>query len=201
MGKSATIKTLEGVVLAGGLNTRFRGEIKAKFIIDEKPIIGKTLALLEEFFKRVSIVANDQEAFSEYSSYQIVKDIFQKVGPLGGIHSALANADAESDAVFVFACDMPSLDKKLIRDMLEKFGNSDCEVLIPSRGGYNEPLHAIYSISVLERLEAFLSTTKNFAIKDFLGLTRLEIFPVTEEDAFTNINTPDDLEKYRSSNI
>ncbi|MDX2415234.1 MAG: molybdenum cofactor guanylyltransferase [Bacteroidales bacterium] len=195
MRKTGAYNTIEGVVLAGGLNSRFKGENKAKLVINTRPIIADTLLLLGRIFKRVLIVSNEPEELLDYREYPIVKDIFQKVGPLGGIHSALSNSDAE--AVFVVACDMPLLDEKLMRGMLKHYMASDCEVLIPQRDGYNEPLHAIYSLKVLERLEKFLRTSKTFAIKDFLSLTSYEWFPVTQKSVFTNINTPDDLEQIR----
>ncbi len=195
MGKASTYSAVEGVVLAGGLNSRFKGEVKAKMVIDKRPIIANTLSLLEKIFERVSIVANDPVIFSDYHDYPIVGDIFEKIGPLGGIHSALSNALKKT--VFVVACDMPLLDEGLMRAMVENYISSDYEVLIPTQDGYNEPLHAIYSVKVLERLEQFLSSAKNYAIKDFLGLCNYGLFPVKQNKAFTNINTPADLERIR----
>ncbi len=200
MGKGSTYSTIEGVVLAGGLNSRFYGKIKANIVVEKRPIIENTLTLFDTIFDRVSIVANDADAFSKYLNYPIVSDIFKKIGPLGGIHSALNNSEAE--AVFIVAADMPLLSEKIIRFMLKDFQRSSCEVLIPRLGKFREPLHAIYSSKILSRLEEFLLSGGSYAIKDFLMQTDVKYIEIDEQDfdinAFSNINTPEDLERIRA---
>jgi molybdopterin-guanine dinucleotide biosynthesis protein A len=122
------------------------------------------------------------------------------VGPLGGIHAAL-KASSE-DAVFIFAGDMPFLDKKIITDQINEFNKSEHDVLIPDINQFIEPLHAIYRKSVLNDLERFLSERKSRAVRDFLSEVNVGYLqiPKTEktEKAFTNINSPSDLAKFNS---
>ncbi len=192
---------ISGVVLAGGENRRFRGETKANLIVDGQSIIGNTLAILTGIFDDVIIVTNRSSDFAGYSNYRQIPDIYKRVGPLGGIHAALNWTNA--DAIFVVASDMPWLSEDLIRLMTDHYLQSDCEVLIPRKDDYDEPLHAIYNKSVYERLDKFLTDTDKYAIKDFLSLTKIEYLTLNSKNiadrAFTNINSPEDLNNLERS--
>ena len=77
-----------------------------------KPIISWILNAMEDLFDETLIVTNTPEEYKDYSSCRLVPDQFIKVGPLGGIHAALKAASFEM--IFVFAGDMPLLNKDLI---------------------------------------------------------------------------------------
>jgi molybdopterin-guanine dinucleotide biosynthesis protein A len=182
-----------GVILAGGENKRYNGIVKAKLLISGKPIIARTLEVLNPIFDDILIVTNSKDQFSDYSSYKMVSDIFEKVGPLGGLHAALTATSR--DAVFMVASDMPLLSGEIIASMLEQFGSCNCEILIPRHNGLDEPLHAIYSRSLLERLDSFLISSKEYAIRDFLKLAVVDYFAVdiNNNNPFLNINRPADM--------
>jgi molybdopterin-guanine dinucleotide biosynthesis protein A len=196
MSKPNKESDISGVILAGGENNRFNGKNKAGIKIDGRSIISSALNVLEEKFEDIIIITNDPSGLKEYSTRRMVPDIFIKSGPLGGIHAALKATSL--DSIFVVACDMPLLSSDMIKRMVDRYKQSDCEVLIPQVGNFIEPLHAIYSKSILERLNSYLSGTTKFAIKDFLTLTRVEYLKlpdrVEEKRVFTNINSPGDLE-------
>lgn len=182
-----------GVILAGGENKRYNGIVKANLLINGKPIIARTLEVLNPIFDDILIVTNSKDQFSDYSNYKMVSDIFEKVGPLGGLHAALNSTSR--DAVFMVASDMPLLSGEIITDMLEQFVSCNCEILIPRHNGLDEPLHAIYSRSLLERLDNFLNSSKQYAIRDFLKLAVVDYFAVDIENVnpFLNINRPADM--------
>ena len=193
-------KNITGVILAGGENRRFRGETKANLIVDGRPIIENTLAILTGIFADVIIVTNKSSDFAGYSNYRQIPDIFKRVGPLGGIHAALRATSL--DAIFVIAGDMPWLSENFIREVTNYYLLSDCEVLIPRKDGFDEPLHAIYSLSVYKRLDKFLTDTDKYAIKDFLNQTKVEYMTISSKNladrVFTNINTPADLKTFEN---
>jgi molybdopterin-guanine dinucleotide biosynthesis protein A len=193
---------ISGVILAGGSNKRFGGITKANVVIDGETIISRITSTISDFFDEIIIVTNRPEEFQEFIQYRIVKDQYLKAGPLGGIHAAL-KASSE-DAIFVFAGDMPFLDKKIITDEINEFNKRQYDVFIPKVDQFIEPLHAIYRKSVLNDLEMFLSEGKSRAVRDFLcevNVGYLQI-PKTKKSelAFSNINSPSDLAKI-STNI
>ena len=191
------VNRISGVILAGGSNKRFGGINKANVVIDGETIISRIISTISDLFDEIIIVTNMPEEFQEFIQYKIVEDQYLKAGPLGGIHAAL-KASSE-DAIFVFAGDMPFLNKEIISDQINEFNKREHDVFIPKVDQFIEPLHAIYSKSVLNHLEKFLMEGKSRAVRDFLSEENVGYFqiPNTEKTgrAFANINSPSDLGK------
>jgi len=188
---------ISGVILAGGTSKRFGGITKANFVIGGKTIISGIICTVKDLFSEIIIVTNTPSEFQEFNQYKIIEDQYLKAGPLGGIHAALKSSS--KDAIFVFAGDMPFLNKEIITDQINAFCKGACDVLIPKVDQFIEPLHAIYRKSVLKDLDRFLSDRKTRAVRDFLlevNVGYLQI-PKTETSnlAFTNINSPSDIPK------
>jgi molybdopterin-guanine dinucleotide biosynthesis protein A len=194
------VNRISGVILAGGSNKRFGGINKANVVIDGKTIISRIISTISDLFVEIIIVTNKPEEFQEFIQYKIVKDQYLKAGPLGGIHAAL-KASSE-DAIFIFAGDMPFLDKEIISDQINEFNKRGHDVFIPKVDQFVEPLHAIYRKSALNHLEKFLLEGKSRAVRDFLSEVNVGYFqlPKTEKTklAFANINSPSDLNKISS---
>ena len=191
---------ISGVILAGGSSKRFGGITKANVVIDGETIISRIISTISDLFDEIIIVTNKPEEFQEFIQYKIVKDQYLKAGPLGGIHAAL-KASSE-DAIFIFAGDMPFLDKEIISDQINEFNKRGHDVFIPKVDQFVEPLHAIYRKSALNHLEKFLLEGKSRAVRDFLSEVNVGYFqlPKTEKTklAFANINSPSDLNKISS---
>jgi molybdopterin-guanine dinucleotide biosynthesis protein A len=189
---------ISGVILAGGANKRFGGITKANVIINGLSIISRIISVIEDQFPKIIIVTNKPEEFREFIQCKIVVDQYLKAGPLGGIHAALKSSS--EDAIFVFAGDMPFLDKKIISDQIYDFKKGEQDVLIPKVGQLIEPLHAIYRKSIMNELERFLIERKSRAVRDFLEQVNVGYFKISDTEqnrkAFTNINSPADLRNF-----
>ena len=188
---------ISGAILAGGSNKRFGGITKANVLVNGETIISRIISTVSDFFDEIIIVTNKPEEFREYIQYKIVEDKYLKAGPLGGLHAALkASSD---DAIFVFAGDMPFLDKEIISHQIDEFNKGEHDVFIPMVDRFIEPLHAIYRKSVLNDLERFLSLGKSRAVRDFLSKVNAGYLQMPETEktkiAFANINSPSDLAK------
>jgi len=188
---------ISGVILAGGTNKRFGGITKANIVIGGKTIISSIICAIKDLFSEIIIVTNTPSEFRDYIQYKIIKDQYSESGPLGGIHAALKSSS--EDAIFVFAGDMPFLNKEIIVEQINEFRKAGYDVLIPKVDQFIEPLHAIYRKSVLKDLERFMFEGKTWAVRDFLlevNVGYLQI-PKTETSnlAFTNINSPSDIAK------
>ena len=103
---------ISGVVLAGGANSRFGGRNKAKTLIGGGQIILRILYTLRQIFDEIIIVTNTPDEYGQLEGVKIARDHFLKVGPLGGIHASMKVSSKE--AVFIFAGDMPFLNRDLI---------------------------------------------------------------------------------------
>jgi len=189
------LNRMSGVILAGGANKRFGGKTKSNIIVGEETIISRIIFIITDLFGEKIIVTNKPEEFQGFTQCKVIADHYLKAGPLGGIHAALRSASG--DAIFVFAGDMPFLDKKIIEGQINEFNRSEYDVLIPRIGKLTEPLHAIYRKSVLDDIERFLTEGKNRAVRAFLHELNTGYFQVPDTEpnrsAFTNINSPADI--------
>jgi molybdopterin-guanine dinucleotide biosynthesis protein A len=189
------VHNISGVILAGGANRRFNGRIKANIIINGKKIISLITDTIGDIFEEIIVVTNTPEEFKESGNCKIVSDQILKAGPLGGIHAAIKASSKE--AIFVFASDMPLLNRSIIIRQIEQYNEQKPDVLVPRIDETIEPLHAIYNISLLRTLEEYLLSKQNYAVREFFKLVDVSFiqFDETEEilTAFTNINTPEDV--------
>jgi molybdopterin-guanine dinucleotide biosynthesis protein A len=188
---------LSAVILAGGEGKRFGGNPKTELVVGGRSIISRMLDVIREMFDEIIIVTNSPERFSELEKCRIITDIFPGSGPLGGIHAAMKASERE--ALFVFAGDMPFLNKGLIIKQIEKFSDRIYSALVPVLNDLEEPLHAIYINTLSGEIEEILERQDKPAVKDLLenintGYMKLPPSPEIIK-AFTNINSPSDLEQ------
>ena len=99
--------------------------------------------------------------------------------------------------MFVFGGDMPILNKKFIIRQINYFLRNKYDILVPKVDQHNEPLHAIYTTSIIKSLEEYLAAECNNAVMEFIKLQKVGFmsFKASEKTrlAFTNINTPSDI--------
>jgi molybdopterin-guanine dinucleotide biosynthesis protein A len=186
------IKDITALILANGKSKRLRKE-KAFININGTLLIDKITSELNELFDQIIIASTKTSLTNRFPQLGFVKDEFKDAGPLAGIHAGLKKA--ETDAVFVFACDMPDLNPHIILKQCEFFRQSGSDVLVPKHRDGLEPLHAIYTKRCLPNIETKLKSA-NFAVRSFFPDITLRYFDVKPEDirCFRNINTNADLE-------
>jgi len=186
------------VILAGGRSQRM-GEDKAFIEVAGRPLIAWTLERLTGLGKETIIVTNTPERFCRFDA-KVVTDVIPGVGALGGLHSGLFHASCSH--ALVVACDMPFLNRLLLRYQVVLANNYD--VVVPRIGEYLEPLHAVYARACLpfikERIDAGCKR-----IYDFYHLVRVRFVENAEiamfdpeHHSFLNVNTPAELQAVRA---
>lgn len=188
-------RDLSAVILAGGANKRFGGNPKSGIIINGQSIIARLTEILGQIFRELIIVTNKPDDYSGYSSCIITSDIFKNAGPLGGIHAGLRASSFK--ASFVVASDMPLIEGSFIEKQLEFYRNNSFDIVAPRSGSFIEPLHSVYSKSILDRLEEFLVSGEKQAVWRFLEKVNtgyLELPDKQSDSIFMNINYPSDTE-------
>jgi molybdopterin-guanine dinucleotide biosynthesis protein A len=199
------ILPIAGLILAGGRNTRMGGVDKSRITVGGVPLIRSISELLQDLFFQVILVTNRPNLHRDLpEAVQVVSDLYRGRGPLGGLHAGLSRTQAE--AVFCLACDMPSLDRELIRAQAEQFFSvrgRGCEALIPRIGELIEPLHGIYCKTLEPLIREICSGPGGYSIRVLLGRARtcywdLEDTP-RSRSAFFNLNTPKDLRVHQDA--
>ena len=189
------IKNYTGIILAGGKSTRLGGVSKARIVFDGKPLLMHAADAFRRMFRDVWIVAGASDGFVDMG-LPVVRDSFFDVGPLGGIHAGLSVANTQH--VFVTACDQPFINEPLVRAMAGAAGDSDA--FIPRMEQLLFPLFACYSKRCLPVIEEHIGRGMLQVRKIYPHVrTRyadriwMEQFD-PEMKSVININTPQDFE-------
>ncbi|HEY9425610.1 MAG TPA: molybdenum cofactor guanylyltransferase [Gemmatimonadaceae bacterium] len=194
-----------GVILAGGLATRYGGLPKGLERVGGTRVIDRAVEVLAPATDDLLLIANDAAASEWLPGVRVERDVRPGCGSLGGIHAALAHAGSD---VIVVAWDMPFVPARLIV-ALRAFGEL-ADVVVPesdSKRGV-EPLCAYYSERCLAPIERRLDEGERRVVSFFddVKVARIAAPEVaTFGDPafmFMNINSPGDLalaEKHASS--
>ncbi len=184
-----------GVILAGGLSTRFSRENKALVVLNGKPVIDYVYDIFREIFQDIMLVTNNPELYLDYD-LMTVTDIYPVRSSMTGIHTGLFYAS--TPYAFFAACDTPFLKKEIIQTILEGIDENAGLVIPETHKGF-EPLCAAYSKQCLKPIEHCLEN-KKLKIMRCLRKVRTRIISekkIVAHDpellSFFNINTPDDL--------
>ncbi len=140
----------------------------------------------------------------------IIDDRLEGVGPVAGIHAALEAID--DDRAFFLAVDLPRISFPLVDVLWEETAREDCPGCMPSVGGRLQPVFAVYSRPLAERIPP-LAAAGRLSLQDLCRLEGFRIVDLDEprwrdrvfategepvarassiEGLFRNINTPDD---------
>lgn len=189
------VEALTVAVMAGGKSSRM-GQDKSFVPFNGRPLIETVLARVAGLGQETLLVTNNLAAYA-HLGLPMFSDMIADCGPLGGIYTAVACASHPH--ILIVACDMPWLNRDLLRYLIGLRETAD--VIVPRWGKYPEPLHAIYSKACLpaiwERLEAReLKITGFFAQVAVRYVERSEIMLWDENGrCFTNLNTPEELKR------
>ena len=184
-----------GVILAGGLGSRYGGENKAFLNVGGMRIMDRLVELFSTLFDEIIIVTNQPLDFLEWNAL-IVTDIFPARSSLTGIHTGLFYAG--HPFAFFSACDTPFLKKEVVETVLDSL-DPGIDLVIPRTSAGFEPLCAAYSQRCLKAAEDHILQNK-FKIQMALSGKRVRAIPedvLREKDpdlrSFFNVNSPEDL--------
>jgi molybdopterin-guanine dinucleotide biosynthesis protein A len=184
-----------GVILAGGLNSRFSGINKAFLRVGGVCILDRICGVFKELFEEIILVTNDPLQYLDRDLI-ITADMFPVRSSLTGIHAGLFCAT--NPHAFFAACDAPFLKKELIEMLLAEI-EPRADVIIPETSAGFEALCAVYSKQCLKTVEQQIIQEK-FKIQQFFNKVRVKKIAgkkLREKDpdliSFFNINTPDRL--------
>jgi molybdopterin-guanine dinucleotide biosynthesis protein A len=184
-----------GVILAGGMNTRFSGRDKAFIPVGGKPIVERLGGIFQELFEEIILVTNTPQKYLAWD-FHIVTDLFPFRSSLTGIHAGLFHAT--KPYAFFAACDTPFLKKEMVQSIVDAI-EAGVDIVIPQTSAGMEPLCAVYATRCLKSIEMNLARRK-LKIQMLFKKVRVKKIRETvlrdiDRDliSFFNINSPEDL--------
>lgn len=182
-----------GLILAGGLARRMGGGDKGLRQFRGKPMIAHAIERLAPQVNALLINANQNgEAYAAFG-YPVLPDLIDgHAGPLAGLHAGLSTCT--TPLLATAPCDSPFFPLDLVARLHARLDAEAAELAVARAGDWNQPVFALCRRELLSSLGAFLAKGGRKVDAWFATLRLTEVtFP--DEEAFTNINTPEELEK------
>lgn len=179
--------------MAGGRARRFAGQDKSRLVVEGRTIIVRQVEVLQRVADPVFVVGHDPGRFADLG-LPVHADAIAGAGAMGGIYTALT-IDGP-DTVIVVACDMPFLDARLLRRLVEMSAAHDGAWVRTPRGV--DPLLACYRrhAAPIVRGEIAAGRLKASALGSVLRMAEMSLADVATygppERLLANLNSPDD---------
>ena len=185
-----------GVILAGGMSSRYGGAPKGLERVGGRRVIDRVADALSGAADELLLIANDPDAGEWLPGVRVETDVRRGCGSLGGIHAAVVRAGAPA---LVVAWDMPFVPAALLRELRVLGAGADAAV--PESGSRRglEPLCAYYTPACVGPIERRLDggDLRVIGFYDDVRVARLGADSVRRHGdpalLFLNVNTPEDL--------
>ena len=183
---------LSAIILSGGRATRMNGVDKGLVLLQNKPLIQHVIERLKPQVDEIFINANREIAQYETFGLPVLKDENEKfIGPLAGFSLGLQHA--KHDYVLTVPCDSPLLPLDLAERLLSGMAASRADIAVASSDENAHPVFCLMKKSVLPSLQAYIESGERKVSAWQKSLNYIEVDFSDNFQAFTNLNTFDDL--------
>jgi len=189
---------ITGVILAGGQGRRMGGVDKGLKVLRGKPMVQWAIERLEPQVDELLINANQNLETYEHFGYRVIPDkIGGFAGPLAGLQRGLT--EARHPLVATTPCDSPFLPRDLIARLYAALSRENAEIAVARTGDQPHPVFCLCRKQVLDGLNAFLAAGGRKIDAWYAKLNVVEVAFDDQAEAFSNINTPDELQSFEAS--
>jgi molybdopterin-guanine dinucleotide biosynthesis protein A len=183
------------VVLAGGEGRRMGGA-KPLQPFEGATLIARALTLARGYADDVAVAVRDLAQLGDVGAPLLLDDPAIG-GPLGGLAAALAHGRSwAAEAVLTLPCDAPRLPADLAERLVAALSETPAaDAAVAVSGGHWHPVSALWRISALERLSAYLATGAR-SLRGFANACEAVAveWRAQPSDPFANANTRHELE-------
>ncbi|NBS55717.1 MAG: molybdenum cofactor guanylyltransferase [Betaproteobacteria bacterium] len=186
---------ITGIVLAGGQGRRMGGVDKGLQLLNGRPMIAHVIERLAPQVEDIVINANqNREAYAAFGHPVVPDAIEGYAGPLAGLHAGLQAATQA--LVVTVPCDSPFLPADLVARLASALGDND--LAVAKTGAQAHPVFALVRRTLLAHLAAYLAGGGRKIDAWYASLKVVEVAFDDEADAFSNINTREELREHES---
>ncbi len=183
---------LNGLILSGGKSVRM-GRDKGAIQWHGKEQRYYMADLLKQFCADVYISCRQDQELQIPDTYQMLKDSFTGLGPLGAILSAFQYQP--ENTWLVVACDLPLVDKETITFLIENRNAASVATTYQSPfDGLPEPLITIWEPKSFPILLSYKEQGYRCPRKVLIN-SDITLLQPPNTNALLNVNTPEDAHK------
>ena len=181
-----------GLILAGGKGSRMGG-------VDKGLQIFRGRRLVDHVYERLApqvggVIINANQNHEEYRTFgvRVVSDAIEGyAGPLAGLHAGLSVS--KRPFLASVPCDSPFLPEDLVERLYKRLDDAGAELAVAKTGDQPHPVFSLMRRGVLDHLADFLKGGGRKIDAWYATLTVVEVTFDDEAEAFSNINTREEL--------
>jgi molybdopterin-guanine dinucleotide biosynthesis protein A len=191
------LSSVTGLILAGGKGSRMGGVDKGLQAFRGKRLVDHVYERLAPQVGGIIINANQNQ--EEYRSFgvRVVSDaIGGFAGPLAGFHAGLSVS--KRPFLASVPCDSPFLPADLVERLYSRLDEAGAELAVAKTGDQPHPVFSLMRRGVLDHLGEFLKGGGRKIDAWYATLAVVEVAFDDEAEAFSNINTREELNDWES---
>ena len=186
-----------GLNLAGGLARRMGGGDKGLRLFRGRPMVAHAIERLAP--QVAGVIVNANQNHDDYRTFgvRVVSDAIGKfAGPLAGLHAGLCVS--RRPYLVSVPCDSPFLPDDLVARMFAALERSGAQIAVAKTGKWQQPVFCMVRSGVRDHLTDFLKGGGRKVDAWYATLNLVEVAFDDEAEAFSNINTSDELKTFEA---
>ena len=184
------IPELYGLILTGGFSKRM-GADKAYLNYHGKPQFRYLFDLLQTFCEKVFLSCRKEQSVQFGGQFPKIIDLHDGIGPMNGLLSFFEKYP--SNACLTVACDMPFVNEKAIRFLMDNHKPDQLATAFKNKKGFPEPLLTIWEPKSHKILETAFSK-KLYSLRDILQENDCWVLQSPDDKTLLNVNNREELE-------
>ena len=193
-------KAITGLILAGGQGRRMGGVDKGLQDFRGKRLIDHVFERLAPQVGELIINANqNHEIYGTFGVRVVCDAIGGHAGPLAGLHAGLSAS--QRPYIASVPCDSPFLPVDLVARLYAGLESSGAELAVARTGKWQQPVFCLARRDVYAHLDSFLKSGGRKVDAWYATLRVAEVVFDDEADAFSNINTSDELKALEAGGL
>jgi len=184
---------ITGLILAGGRSSRMDGKDKGLIMLKGKPMIKYVIDKLKPQVDSVIISANRHLDIYRQMGFNVYADEYSDYrGPLAGMCQGLIKTN--SDYLLTVPCDGPLLPADLAVRLSSAAQLHQTRAVMVFDGQYNQPTYNLIHRDLIPSMQHALVNNEHKLGKWLMDNGACRVDFSAQKAAFTNLNTPRDVE-------
>ncbi|MFT7238120.1 MAG: molybdopterin-guanine dinucleotide biosynthesis protein A [Cyclobacteriaceae bacterium] len=181
---------MNALILVGGKSSRM-GEDKFLLDFNGQPQYEFLTEILQGLAIKTYLSCAEDQRVLIPDHYNLIYDIHQNIGPIGGIASAI-DMDAHTDWL-VIACDLVNLDKKTIQELITQDASGfDVITFGLPENQFLETTITLYKPSSFPTIRSMIEN-QQYKLQKVLKEMAVKVVIPSDPTRLKNVNTPKDL--------